>query len=116
MNNNSSGGGRQLLPQQREWRLHEQHTQHQGRETRGVTAVAGKGAAAAVGVFSYYKQIWQVWKTLNNSSRGGRHREQTTTATEKHRAQLTSTSFLEREGHGTDIDRPGATFTVFGPI
>ena len=43
--------------------------------------------------------------------------EQTTkTATEEHRTQLTATSWLEREGHGADVDRPGAEFTVPGPL
>ena len=41
----------------------------------------------------------------NINSRGGRHREHTTTATENHRTQLTATSCLEREGHGADGDR-----------
>ena len=55
-------------------------------------------------------------KNSKNSSRGGRHREQTTTATEKRRTKLTATSWLEREGHNADIDRPGAEFTVFGAL
>ena len=88
-----------------------------GYSSRERSSSSNSGVRRQV-VFSYLRTKLQVWKNLSNSRRGRTRGQQTKiiTAIEKHRTQLTATSWLESEGHGADVERPGAELTFLGPL
>ena len=67
--------------------------------------------------------LWNHWRVFclgfsaNSRLRTGTATTPTTTTlttTQNHRAQPTATCFLEHEGHGADVDRPGGEFSLRG--